>query len=83
MLKHTCMYLGAHYCHRLISTLCVGDTMVLITLGAIAVCETFLIVFLCHAWNTRPRHQTAKVRTRTYRLRAPSAPSANLDASPS
>lgn len=59
MLKSACMQLGPRVCHELISTLNVGDTLIVATLGMIAVCETLLIWFLVHAWQTRERRQAA------------------------
>jgi hypothetical protein len=83
MLKSACMDLGAHYCRGLISTLCVGDTMILVTLSTIAICEALLIWFLVHAWRTsEPRHVVV-LAPRSLAPGARRAGSAHLDASPS
>jgi len=53
MLKQACMLLGPHYCHRVISVLWVGDTLVFVTLGTVGVCEILIVWFLIRAWRTR------------------------------
>jgi hypothetical protein len=68
MLKHTCMLLGAGYCHRVISALCVGDTFVFVTLGTVGVCEVLVIRFLWRLWCSRESasigHDRANAATR-------------------
>ncbi len=76
------MRLGAHVCHSLISTLCVGDTLIIVTLGTIATCEALLVWFLCRAWQTRERRPVVvMVRPRSYPLAAHLAGQPSLDAS--
>jgi hypothetical protein len=82
MLKQACMELGTSYCHRLISQLCVGDSVIIVTLATIAVCEALLVRFLWRSWRTRSQ-RTITLHPRTYGLGSRRAGSANLDASPS
>jgi len=83
MLKHACMDMGTNYCHRIISALCVGDTMIVVTLATIAVCEALLISFVWRAWQTRERGRTVALQPRPYVIPSHRPGSANLDASPS
>jgi len=47
------MLLGQHYCRDVTSFVNVGDTMPLMTLAAVSVCEAFLVRFLCGVWRAR------------------------------
>lgn len=83
MLKQACMLLGSGYCHRVISVLWVGDTLVFVTLGTVGVCEALLISFLVRVWRSRDSYPTRPARLHTSTKPAVRAIEVATDAVPS
>jgi hypothetical protein len=84
VLKTACMLLGQHYCRDATSLVNVGNTMPLLILVTVSVCESLLVRFLYGVWRTRearpvvPSHQRNPVgaTARTIASTAQSASSA-------
>lgn len=64
VLKTACMLLGQHYCRNVTSFVNVGDTMPLITLTAVSVCEAFILRFLYGIWRAREVRAAAAIHHR-------------------